>query len=476
MAQSVQNRDIFETMPVPKALLKLALPTIASQIITMVYNLSDTFFIGLTNDPYKVAASSLSFSMFFFVYALSSLWSVGGSTLVSRLLGKRELNEARSVCSLSLFGAGAIMLVYCLAIFFFMEPLLRLMGASDNTIGYACDYTLWATIIGGLPSCLNIVLSNMLRSEGHAKSAAFGLGLGSVLNIALDPLLMFVILPKGMEITGASLATMISNYISMAYFIVAFHRLRGTDSVLTFDLRALPHGMKHMREICSVGLPSSLMAALSSFVAMLVNVMIARYGDIPLAALGIVKKLDMLPSNISIGLGMSMIPLVAYNYAAGNYRRMNETIRFTRLCCVIFAIVCIVLFELFPGLMVRIFIREPETLAVGARLLRICCLAIPMMQVTFIANYSFQAMGMGKHTLLLSISRQGVICIPMMFLLRALFGMYGVVSAQPAAEFLTMCVALFLFRSLQRRLRAEQNAAQPDEGPEKAEQAESQIE
>ena len=459
MAQSIQNRELFETMPVPKALLKLALPTIASQLITMVYNLSDTFFIGMTEDPYKVAASSLSFSMFFFIHALAALWSVGGSTLVSRLLGKRDLSDARTVCTISLCGAGLLTLLYSLACLVFMEPLLRLMGASDNTIGYACDYTVWATVIGGVPNCLNVVLANMLRSEGHAKNAAFGLGLGSVLNIALDPLLMFVILPKGMEITGASVATMVSNYVSLAYFAVIFLRLRGTDSVLTFDLRTLPRGLKHMREILGVGVPSALMAALSSISAMLVNVMIAGYGDIPLAALGIVKKIDMLPMNIAGGLGMAMVPLVAYNYAAGNYKRMNETIRFARRCSVVFAVVCIALFELLPRVMVGIFIREPETLAIGALLLRICCLAIPMMLVTFNVNYCFQAMGMGKQTLLLSVSRQGLICIPLMFLFRALFGMFGIVAAQPAADFLTMCIALLLFRKLQRRFRAEHGDA-----------------
>ena len=462
MAQSIQNRELFETMPVPKALLSLALPTITSQLITMVYNLSDTFFIGMTEDPYKVAASSLSFSMFFFIHALAALWSVGGSTLVSRLLGRREPDEARTVCTISLCGAGLLTLLYCLACLFFMEPLLRLMGASDNTIGYSCDYTVWATVIGGIPSCLTIVLANMLRSEGHAKNAAFGLGIGSVLNIALDPLLMFVILPKGQEIVGASVATMISNYVSLAYFIVIFRRLRRTDSVLIFDLRTLRRGLKHLREILSVGVPSALMAALSSVSAMLVNVMIARYGDIPLAALGIVKKIDMLPMNIASGFGMAMVPLVAYNYAAGNYRRMTETIRFARRCCVIFAVVCIVLFELFPRMMVGIFIRESETLAVGARLLRICCLAIPLMLVTFNVNYCFQAMGLGKQTLLLSISRQGLICIPLMFLLRALFGMYGIVAAQPAADLITMCIALLLFRRQQSWLHAEQIEAQLD--------------
>ena len=454
MAQSIQNRELFENMPVPKALLTLALPTIASQVITMVYNLSDTFFIGLTEDPFKVAASSLSFSMFFFIHALAALWSAGGSTLISRLLGRREPEEAKTVCTVSLCGAGLLTLLYCLACLFFMEPLLRLMGASDNTIGYACDYTVWATVIGGIPCCLNVVLANMLRSEGHAKNAAFGLGLGSILNIALDPLLMFVILPKGQEIVGASVATMFSNYVSTAYFAVVLRRLRSTDSVLRVDPRSLLRGMKHLPEIFSVGIPSALMASLSSISAMVMNVLIAGYGDVPLAALGIVKKIDMLPMNISSGFLMAMVPLVAYNYAAGNYARMNETIRFARRCCVLFAVACIVLFELFPGLMVGIFIRESETYAVGVRLLRICCVAIPMMLVTFLVNNCFQAMGMGKQSLLLSCSRQGLICIPLMFIMRALFGMFGIVAAQPAADFLTMCMALLLFRKLQQQLRA----------------------
>ena len=192
------------------------------------------------------------------------------------------------------------------------------------------------------------------------------------------------------------------------------------------------------RNIFTIGVPAALSVFLFDLTNIVINRLSASHGDIELAAMGIVQKVERLPLNTGIGICLGMMPLVAYNYAAGNFPRMNETIRFARRCCVVFSVLCIVLFELFPGAMVGIFIREPETLAVGAKLLRVCCLAIPMMQVTFICNYCFQAMGQGKQTLLLSTSRQGLLCIPLVFILQALFGMYGIVSAQPAADFLSM--------------------------------------
>ena len=454
--KSAQNKEIFETMPVPKALATLALPTIASQLITMIYNLADTFFIGLTEDPYKVAASSLSFTMFFFIHALATLWGTGGSTLVSRMLGQRRTEEAKGVCTVSVCGGLLISAVYSLICLLFMEPMLMRMGASANTVGYACDYTLWATVIGGIPSCLCLILSNLLRGEGHARQASIGLGLGGVLNIALDPLLMFVVLPKGMEITGAALATMASNVVCLVYLCLCFRRLRGTDSVLAVELKRAPEGLRNLREIMAVGVPSFFMGALSSFSAMLVNILVSGYGDIPLAALGIVKKLDMLPMNLNFGLCQGMVPLIAYNYAAKNYDRMTAVFRFTAKCAFTVAGVCVVVFELLPGAMVGLFIRDGETVALGARLLRIMCVAVLPMAGTFLCNSSFQAMGKGRQTLLLSCSRQGLVCIPLMFLMHAVWGLYGTVAAQPVADLLTMVLALLMFRSLMARLRAEE--------------------
>ena len=205
-------------MPVPRALATLAIPTIISQLITMIYNLADTFFIGSTDDPYKVAASSVAFVLVFAMNCLSNLFGVGGGSLISRLLGQKRDSEAAGVASFSFYGSLLISAVYSVLLYIFMDPFLRLLGATDNTIGYATDYAMWVVVIGAIPSTLGLTMSHLLRSEGYAKYASFGLGMGGVLNILLDPLFMFVILEPGQEVAGAAIATFISNVAVFIYF------------------------------------------------------------------------------------------------------------------------------------------------------------------------------------------------------------------------------------------------------------------
>ena len=194
------NRDVFEKMSVPKALATLAAPTIVSQIITMVYNLADTVFIGSTNDPSKVAASSVAFVLVFAMNCLSNLFGVGGGSLISRLLGEKRDGDAASVSSFSFWGSFAISALYSVLIFIFMEPFLYFLGATDSSIGYAKDYAFWVVVIGAIPSTLGMTMSHLLRSEGYAKYSSFGLGFGGVLNIILDPIFMFVILEPVMRL------------------------------------------------------------------------------------------------------------------------------------------------------------------------------------------------------------------------------------------------------------------------------------
>ncbi|MBR5295402.1 MAG: MATE family efflux transporter, partial [Clostridia bacterium] len=206
-----KKKELFETMPVPKALATLAIPTIISQLISMIYNLADTFFIGLTDDPYKVAASTLAFVLFFVMVALSNLFGVGGGTLISRLLGKGRGSEAKKVSAFSFYGTIFITLIYSISCLLFPEAILGAVGASENTYEFAYSYTLWVVVIGGVPASLSMAMANLLRSEGYAKYASFGLGMGGVLNIVLDPVFMFLIMPKGQEVAGAAMATCLSN-------------------------------------------------------------------------------------------------------------------------------------------------------------------------------------------------------------------------------------------------------------------------
>ena len=446
-----EKKELFETMPVPKALFTLAVPTIISQLITMIYNLADTFFIGQTQDPYKVAAASVAYTLFFVLTALSNLFGVGGGSLISRLLGRGQHEEAKRVSSFSFYGAVVVSGIYAFCCWAFMNPLLGMLGASSSTLGFARDYAFWVVVIGGVPSTLNMTMAHLLRSEGYAKQASFGLGLGGVLNIILDPLFMFVILPKGEEVKGAAVATMLSNVIALLYFAVVFYLLRKKTVLSVSPRHVIPRG-EDIISVFAVGFPSALGTLLVSVSNTVVNKLASSYDDIAVAAVGIVKKVEMLPINVGMGLCQGMMPLVAYNYAAKNYHRMRAVTKHARLYGMAFALLCIVVFELFAQELVRLFINDAPTIALGTNFLRINCLATPLMINNFQMSYTFQAMGKGKESLFLSACRQGIINIPLLFFMNYLFGLYGVIWTQLIADALTLILSFALYRHVYSHL------------------------
>ena len=450
-----RKKELFERVPVPKALATLAVPTIISQLITMIYNLADTFFIGLTDDPYKVASATLSFVLVFGMNALANLFGVGGGTLISRLLGKGKEGEAKKVSSFSFYGTILITGIYSLLCILFPETVLNLVGASENTYGYSYSYMLWVVVVGGIPATLSMALAHLLRSEGYAKYASLGLGLGGVLNIILDPLFMFVFLPEGNEVTGAAMATCISNIVALLFFLAVLFALK-KKTVLSIHPKYFIHGFSYVGEIFATGVPSALSALLACISNLFLNNFASGYGDIELAALGIVKKIDMLPLNVGMGLCQGMIPLVAYNYASGDHKRMKKVISACRVAGIGFALICVFFFEIFAKQIVTMFIGDAQTVAYGENFLRICCAATPIMFYNLLATFSLQAMGKGPASLLLSVCRQGLVNIPLLFLLNSVFGLYGVVSTQLVADTVTMVISTTLTVIVFRKLKAEQ--------------------
>lgn len=445
------NKAVFETMPVPKALAASAIPAIISQLIAMVYNLADTYFIGKTGDPYKVAAVSLTAVFFFVMNALSNLFGVGGGSLISRLLGKNQPEEARKVCSFSFYGTVFVSLLYSLLCFMFMDPLLRLLGASEDTIVYAGAYTFWVVVAGGLPCTLGMLMAHLFRSEGYAKQASFGLAMGGILNTLLDPWFMFVIMDPGQEVAGAAIATMLSNVIVLCYFALVFVRLRKRTE-LSLSVKYLLPGLRYTGAVFSVGFPSALSSLLTCISNGVVNHLVSGYGDVPVAAMGIVKKIDLLPMNVGMGLCQGMMPLAAYNYSAQNHKRMKSVITCARIGGMGFAVLCIAVFEIFSGGLIRLFIKEAETLALGTDFLRICCLATPFMISNFQMSYTFQAMGKGAQTLLPSSCRQGILNIPLLFFMNWAFGLYGVTWTQFFADGMALILSFLLYRRVCRQL------------------------
>lgn len=446
--------ELFERMPVGRALLTMAIPTIISQLITMIYNLADTFFIGMSNDPYKVAAASLVSILFFMLNSLSNLFGVGGGSLLSRLLGEKRDEEAKRVGAFSIYGSLAIAAAYSAVSFFFTEPLARLLGASDNTVGYASSYLFWVVVVGGVPSTISLTMSHLIRSAGYSKESGIGLALGGISNIILDPLFMFVILPKGNEVTGAAMATCLSNVITLIYFIFVYVRLKD-KAPLSFSPRKIRISKKLIGAIFSIGLPSAITALLANISSIIKNNLTASYGDIELAAYGIVMKADMLPLNIGMGLCQGMMPLVAYNYAAKNYPRMRAFTRAAQISGMAVAGVFIVISEIFAPRIVWLFIKDEATISYGKDFLRIACLATPFMISNFQKIYCLQSMGKGKESLILGIFRQGLFAIPLLFILNHLLGLYGVVAAQIFSDGFTFIFASLIYKKVYGKLEKE---------------------
>ena len=450
-AKKQSKTELFETTPVFQALTIMAVPTIISQLIVLIYNLADTWFIGQTDDPYMVAAAALVSTVFLMITGLSNLFGVGGGNLVVQLLGRRQEDEARRAASLSLVMAAGSALVFSLLCLAFMDPLLYLLGASENTIGYARQYLIPVVIIGALPTLLANTMSTMLRNVGYSKEAGFGVSLGGLLNVGLDPLFMFVLLPKGYEVLGAALATLLSNLVSFVYFIVVYQKVR-SKTVLALPRRIERVQKSSMRAIFSVGVPAALSLLLYDLTNIIINKLSSGHGDIELAAMGIILKVERLPLNICVGICLAMMPLVAYNFASGDRQRMLAFFRISRRAGLAVAAVCIALYWPFAPQIMRTFIHDEQTVALGTVYLRARCFAPIMMFLCFHMVHYMQALGKGGVSLALAAIRQLGMNIPLLLLLDHFFGMTGIIWTQVTADALTAAISYLIYAHVKRGL------------------------
>ena len=451
---TISKDEMFANAPVLEALAVMAVPTIISQLINLIYNMVDAFFIGRTGNSYMMAATTITLTMVMLNVAFSNLFGVGGGSLVARLMGRREPGYARQVSAFSVYGAITLAVTYSVLVGVFLDPVLRLLGASDATIGFARQYALIVIVLGSLPSILSLTLAHLLRNAGYSGQASLGLSMGGVLNMALDPLFMFVLLPRGQEVVGAAIATTLSNVIACLYLLIAVKKATA-EAPLSMRLRDAIGLEKHfVRDIFSVGVPSAMLTGMFDLANICLNVISAAHSDLVLAAMGIVMKVERLPNAINVGLSQGMMPIVAFNYASGNEERMNEVIRKTRYIGLAFAGASIVLFEIFAGPVSRAFLSTSgsdaeiamQTVAFAATFLRLRCLASPVQFINYNTSFCMQGMGKGKETLLHATVRQLGFYIPIMFLMDRLWGTTGLASALVISEALSAVFALWLLR------------------------------
>lgn len=367
------------------------------------------------------------------------------------LLGSGQQEEARKVASLSLVMAAGSTLVFSLVCLAAMNPLLYFLGASSETLGYARQYLLIVVVIGALPTVMSNTMSFMLRNVGYSKEAGAGLTMGGILNMVLDPIVMFVILPSGYEVMGAAIATLAANIVVCIYFIHVYRRISG-QSVIELPKRIERVTRTSMKYIFSVGLPSGMALLFYDMTNMMLNRLSATYGDTALAAMGIVLKVERLPLNIGIGICLGMGPLIAYNYASGNHERMHAAFRLARLEGLIVGALSVVAYRFGAPYIIRAFIANAETVQIGTKILQARCFATTFMFLSFHMVYLMQALKQGKWSFLLAFIRQLVLNIPFLIVLNYLFGMSGIVWSQAIADICNVIVSYIVYAHVCKRL------------------------
>ena len=443
------KEDLFENMPVARAVRQMAVPAILSQLVIVIYNVAATFYIGQTNDPFKVAGVSLILPVFNITLALGTLIGTGGGAFIPKLMSRAKKEEAERVTRFCMWAGVLITGLVSLILLLFAEPILRTLGAGSDTLHYAKTYMLIVVAAGGIPTVLNNIVTALLRSIGLSKEAGIGIALGGILNLVLDPLFMFVLLPRGNEVLGVAVAAFISNVIACSYSLVIM--LRKQKQLYLAGPIAFPEG-KSVAAVFSVGIPAAMNIFLFDLDYMVLNRLMSGHGDKALAAIGIVLKAERFPIQAAVGICYAMIPLIAYSYAKGDHRRMRGIIRESLKLTVIISLGCIALYQLFAPQIIRIFIKEAETVSYGVPFLRVRAVATFLMIMSFFIVHVFQGMGDGKTAFALCTVRWAVFNIPMLFLLNYLLGIMGLCYAQIAADSRTVTVSFIVYRRKVGRL------------------------
>ena len=443
---TAKERRLFEEKPALGAIMELALPSIAGQTVVVIYNMADTYFVGLTGSDAMITAVTVCMPAFMFLSAISNLFGVGGAGAMARFLGSGEKERAGYASGFAMWGCAAVTLLYCLLAGVFRDIFVDLLGGASPVVhGLAVGYLNVAVVAGGLFTSLNTLFSHLIRAEGKSFQASLGIIIGGVLNIALDPIFMFAILPPGRELLGAALATMLSNLSALIYYAVCILRGRGKMTLsVRPDRRMFSAGIP--RNIFTTGIPACLMTLCENIsYAVLDNLMMAS-GTAAQAGIGVAKKINMLAHCTVRGMAQGVLPLIGYNYASGNRRRMKRIFLLSSVISVCFSLACTAAFGIFSDGLVGLFIKETgDSRRFGSVFLKVLCVGAPFSAWAYAVISFFQATGHTMRSLILALMRKGILDIPLMFLLVRPLPEYGIVIATPAADAACSAAAAVLF-------------------------------
>lgn len=451
-----QNKKmgLLGAAPIPKALVALGLPTMVGMMINALYNLVDAYFVGgLGTD--QMGAITVAYPLGQVVVGLGLLFGNGAVAYLSRLLGRRDTETANKVTSTALYSSVMIGAVVILCSVVFLEPILRRLGAPESVMPYAMTYT-GIYITFSIFNVFNVTMNNIVSSEGAAKTAMCALLAGALLNVVLDPILIYGL---HLGIAGAAIATAISQIISTTVYIV--YILRGR-SMFSFRIRECRFSKEIMSEILKIGIPTLLFQLLTSLSMAMINTTAKEYGTSALAAMGPVTKIMSMGSLMVFGFLKGFQPIAGYSYGAKKYDRLYEAIRTAILWSTIFCTVFGVAVAIFStGIMSRFTKNDMEMIRIGRIALRANGLSFILFGFYTVYSFLFLVMGKAKEGCFLGACRQGICFVPVILLLPKAMGLNGVLYSQPVADVLSAIVTVFMAMHLHRELAVKQTELAP---------------
>lgn len=448
--------ELFESMPIPKAVVTLSVPSVISSLVMVIYSLADTFFVGMMNDPVQNAAVTLAAPLLLAFNAVNNLFGIGSSSMMSRALGRKDYDTVYRSSAFGFYASLICSLLFSLLYGVLQSPILVMLGANAETMQATADYLFWTVLLGSAPSILNVVLAYLVRAEGSSLHASIGTMCGCLLNIVLDPIF---ILPWGLNLgaAGAGCATCLSNTVACLYFFVLLFVKRGKTYVCIKPSMFRP-SKQIVKGVCGVGIPASIQNLLNVTGMTILNNFTSAYGSDPVAAMGIAQRVNIVPFQIAMGFSQGIMPLISYNYTSGNIKRMKKTFMFTAKISLGFILAVMLTFVFAAEPIISMFMKNESIVAYGAAFQRGFCFALPFLCIDFLALGVFQSCGMGMKSFIFAVVRKIVLEIPALFVLNWLFPLYGLAYAQFVAELILGTIAVVVLVRMFRRLEREHDA------------------
>ena len=445
MKETELEKDWMGTMKVSKAVAKMAIPSVISSLVTVVYNMADTFFVGQTGDALQVAAVSLTNPIFILFMAFANMFGMGGSAAASMALGQKNEKRVRQVSAFVTYASLIVGVLFAVILLVFTSPILSLFGADAQTYEYARGYTVYVAV--GAPFIIwSAAASFVVREEGASREAMIGSMIGTIANIVLDPIF---ISGFGMGAAGAAIATTIGNLMASAYYLWYFLRRSKVMSLRPKDFTCREGILKG---VCSTGLPTAIFSALMSVSTIVLNQILVAYGNDPVAAIGIVFKANMFITFLQMGLANGIQPLLGYSYGAGSMKRFQEVERFTKKCCVIVGVAATVLFFVAREPIIRLFISDNDVVYYGVEMLVAYMVSGPFIGILFVNMNCMQSVEHALPATILSVMRQGVLLIPLLYLLEAVAGLDGVIYGQAITDYIAVILSAVIWSKIKRKL------------------------